>query len=237
MKNLADKILKKIKKEKIKPTSKYYYLGLSVVKWIIFGFSSLFGGMALSVTIYWLSDEDMFVSFRGLPLYWIVLFCVFLALAYFDFKKTEKGYKYDFVKVVLAEVAVVAVLGIFLFGIGFAERFETFSARHVPFYRGFGESKMMMWGRADDGFLGGKVLEYDDKMMDLELEDFVGEMWDVDLRNAVIDERLKMDRIIGRLIKMRGDIESPRHFKAEFVGPFGEKGIKLPPLPPPLPLP
>jgi len=47
-----------------------------------------------------------------------------------------------------------------------------------------------------------------------------------------------MDRIIGRLIKMRGDIEGPGHFKAEFLGPFGEKGLKLPPdLPPPLPLP
>jgi len=241
-KSLSEKILKKIKNEKIKPNSKYYYLALNIAKWSLFGLASIFGGMALSVMIYWLSDPDMIVSFKGLPFYWIALFCVFLALAYYDFKRTDSGYKYDFLKVILAEIVVVAVVGVALFGVGFAEKFESFSGRHMPFYRGVGDMKMMMWTRSDDGFLAGKVMALDRKRMGLELRAFDGEKWDVDFKDSEIDDRLQIEKMLGVLIKMRGDIVEDHFFKAEFLAPFGGRGMRSPPEfdglpPPPLPLP
>ena len=57
-KSLADKIMKEIEDEQIKPQGKEYFIKKQIFLWLTVAFSAFIGGHSLGVLIYFLTDFE-----------------------------------------------------------------------------------------------------------------------------------------------------------------------------------
>ncbi|MBU1152058.1 hypothetical protein KJ632_04520, partial [Patescibacteria group bacterium] len=100
----AKNILKKIRDQHISPRPRWEFLLKDYTMWVAFGLCVIIGGIASSVTIFRLINSDWDVyertghsfasfAFESMPYFWILLFALFVVIAYLNFTHTKKGYK------------------------------------------------------------------------------------------------------------------------------------------------
>ena len=233
-KNLADSVLEKIKECHITPRPRWHYIVKDALFWGVYFLSILLGSLGMAVILYALFDTDfdllsyMPTSQLGsflklLPIVWLILFSLFVALAIWGAQHTKKGYKLSIIILLGANFLVSLILGGVIYASGGSERIEHVFARGVPFYQRFEERRKDLWKRRDaENLLAGSIVKVEEGKIII-LNDLSGEQWEVDCAQARYPEWIEFT--VGMKIRMFGEKTGEYTFKALGIRPWERRGI------------
>jgi heme/copper-type cytochrome/quinol oxidase subunit 2 len=227
--NLADKITEKIKKEKIQPKPKWQFLLKDYLLWSVFGVNVMLGAMFFVVTLFSLRDNDWdvykyldqnFLEYviMTMPYLRIIALIVFVFLAYYNYKHTDKGYKYKTHWIVIMSIVVMMLVGGTLFLVGAEDKIERLFSRSLPYYSNLEERRIQVWHHPEQGLLGGEIVEVS-KEFEIILQDCHNKNWQVDVQEVVWRGPIGKPEM-GRRIKVIGEQLSENKFKASEVRPW-----------------
>ena len=233
MTDLSKDILQKIKKDKVRPYPKQYFLLKRSVIWTVFGLSILLGSVASAIAIFQLryAEWDLYKNlshslaefvFLVIPFFWLIFLLGFTWFACYYFRRTEHGYRHAAILVILSSIALSIVGGGLLYSTGLSERLESVFQKNLPFYRELQERKQKVWMSPMRGLLAGKIVKIisDQKM---EIEDLQGNIWVIDIADTIWRGRLKPDEDLK--IKILGHMKEQGRFVANEIRPWkGRKG-------------
>ncbi|PLX20644.1 hypothetical protein C0584_05385 [Candidatus Parcubacteria bacterium] len=168
-KELSQKVLESIKKHKIIPKPKWTFLLRNYVVWFAGLISLVIGALALSVIIYMLRyngwEEYHYISdsipqfiLLTLPYFWIVFLIIFVLVADYYIRHTNKGYRYRLPVVVLISVFASVLLGGIFYKIGMGQAIDDILGSRAPFYKEIINRKPLFWNNPEKGYLTGQVM-------------------------------------------------------------------------------
>lgn len=222
LEKLEEKILNKIKNEHLAPKPRWRFLLKEWLVWL-FGFLSLLvGAAAVATMIYlapgndWLmsaSAENSFAAWivLSLPYFWLFFLGLFVALLYFNIKRTKRGYRYPAHLIVLAAILVSIILGVIFSALGVGEKIDNLLGRRAPFYDLVFNPRIDAWSRPEDGRLAGLVVSRLDESNFILADRERGE-WQIIYSGD--DEELI---IVGQLLRAIGKISGEKTFMARKI--------------------
>lgn len=234
MKDLIKETVEKIKKQGIAPGSRWKYLVKKYGTWTGFGAVVIFGAVSFSAAFDMLGQLDwdlyrfahqsaIIYSLTLLPYFWMVLIGIFLALAFFDLRKTETGYKYGWLKMSLAPIGGIIAFGLLFSWAGLGGNFNMILAKDIPYY---GQHLMMtketQWMQPDSGFLAGSLTAVSNNK--LEVSDLNGQNWNVFLDEKTLI-RPAVDIAPGEMVKIIGSKKEANNFQAIEIRPWMVQGM------------
>jgi len=165
------KLLSKIKEERISPKPRWHFLLKNYVIWIIGSLALLIGAGAVSVLTYLMTNNDLGIRHEinktwgevlllTLPYFWLILLGLLVFVIYYNIKHTKRGYRYPLWSVLLASILASIILGeaLFLFGVG--EKIDGILGRRAPLYEFFINPQLDFWSRPEEGRLVGVPLQF-----------------------------------------------------------------------------
>lgn len=235
MQNLIKETVEKIKKQHVVPEPRWKYSAKKYGSWTIFGMIIFFGAVSFAIAfdMLWQLDWDLYrfvhqsailYSLSLLPYFWIIFIGIFFGLAFVDLRKTETGYRYDWLKMSLASVGGIILLGAFFSLVGLGEKAQSLLAKDVPYY---GQHLMMtkekQWMQPEKGFLAGKLIAI--SVNRWEIRDLNEQVWQVDL-----DEKTTLKPAVviakGETVKIIGTKKDSNNFQAIEIRPWAGQGMK-----------
>ena len=234
MKDLSKNILQKIREDKISPFSKRRFLFRRSIIWTVFFLSILLGSVSSAVALFQLryAEWDLYqhishslVEFILLviPFFWLIFLLGFTVFAYYYFRRTEQGYRYGTIRIILSSIALSIIGGGFLYTTGLPERLETVFQDNVPFYRQWQERKQRVWMSPGQGLLAGKITGIISAQK-IQIEDLQGNSWVIDIGNTIWRGRLRPAENLK--IKILGQMKEKGQFAANEIRPW--QGRKSP---------
>jgi len=145
MKNISNKVLKKIKNNNIKPKPRWYFITKNYFIWSIFGISIILGSFAFSMVLFiikqldwdiyhYIGESFLKTVFVSLPYLWLIFLIIFTGVAYYNFIHTKRGYRFKFVSILLISLVISITLGTGIYFNGFSERLENVFSEKIPYY-------------------------------------------------------------------------------------------------------
>jgi hypothetical protein len=228
------KLVAKIKEEKMAPRPRWHFLLKNYVIWATGLLSLLIGAAAVSVMIYLLKYNDWeiydqtkhgFGEFilMTLPYFWLLFLALFVYILYYNFKHTKRGYRYPVWLIALLSVLASALLGLVFFLSGLGEQIDDVLGAQAPWYEKVLNQQIPFWFSPSEGRLTGIVI---DRGVDNEFTiiDPAGALWQVDLaannlsayKEVVVGVPV---RIIGQsfLAQASSTAANTNHFSAKVV--------------------
>jgi len=215
---LAEKIISEIKKEKIQPICRWRFILKDFFFWGVFVLSVLIGGMAVSVILNTLlnNDWDLYMELSGgltqfivitLPYFWLILLGIFMLIAYINVMNTKKAYRQNFKIVVAGAILVSFLLGVTFYNLGLASSLDRVLIQKLPpGLHQMMDSRLGVWQKAEHGFLVGEIQSFDGA--NLELIDFNGDTWQVVLGFDLDEfESLKSLLQVSKKIRIKGELD------------------------------
>lgn len=234
MENLISKTIGEIKKQKIVPVPRWKYLMKKYAIWAVFAGTIFFGAISFSIAFDMLRQLDwdlyrfvhqsaLVYSLTLVPYFWIVCIAIFLALAFFDLRKTETGYRYGWFKISLASISGIIIAGAMLSLSGVGNEVNLILKKDIPYY---GQHMIMtkekQWMQPDSGFLAGTLTNISSDK--LEIVDLAGQKW-----NVLLDEQTLIRPAVsfkqGEMIKIIGSKVDKNNFRAIEIRPWMGQGI------------
>lgn len=168
--DIADKTLELIEGKKIRPLPKWRFQARSGFLWFFLSLSLAAAAMAIATIIFIVSDYDWEINgalhkgvlesiFYAVPYFWLGVLVFFIVLAYYDFRSTRKGYRYNVALAVGGTASLSLVAGILLFYSGLNSQIHDAVSRRFPAYGWLVYDKSDLWNNAEKGFLGGSVID------------------------------------------------------------------------------
>jgi hypothetical protein len=238
-KDFSKEVLEKIKTQQIKPRSKWHFVLRDSVVWFVFAASIVLGSLSFSVILhFWeINDWDAyyrinenFVAFIlvTMPYFWLICFMLFVFLAYLYLKHTRNGYKLEFAKVVVWNLALSLFFGSALYSVGAGRRAENEFAERSPFYKELRNEQEKIWLRPEQGVIIGRVTYIASSGETLELDDPRQVTWIVDTSGTEYFQGFVVQE--GFMIKVFGEQGEDNFFIAEEIQPLmKERGPRMMP--------
>ncbi len=242
MKDVIKETLEKIKKEEIKPISRWFFLAKNMFTWLTFLCLVVLGIISFSLILFLVSQLDweicsqMGIKLHWLspvfyiPLLWLILSIFFALLAFWEIRKTKKGYRYNSAVIVLILATIFSVFGFFFYFSKESERVHhVFSGQSVP-YKKMSELKERQWSQPELGFLGGIILQIGDKNSQFKLLDFEEHSWVINYDDNLVvmpgalllpNEKIK---ILGQKIETENEKTEESLFQAREIRPWEGRG-------------
>ena len=140
MADISKDILQKIKKDEVRPYPKQYFLLRRSVIWTVFGLSIFLGSIAGAIALFQLryAEWDLYKHLSHsliefvllvIPFFWLIFLLGFIGFAYYYFRRTEHGYRYATLWIILLSIALSIIGGGLLYSTGLPERLEITSSR------------------------------------------------------------------------------------------------------------
>lgn len=232
--NLGDKVLRKIKEERIRPRPRWQFLLEDYFIWLFFLVSLILGAVAFCVAlhIFFTNDWDLYIYLHttlvghvlnSIPFVWLAVLAVFILIAYYNFKYTKSGYRRETYFVVALSIAGSLILGVFLNSLGAGEKIEEAVAAEIPFYEKLTCCSMRkdVWSQPQSGLLGGQIMDVSGE--NFELKDFNGTPWQI----KEDDDTLEYEPLhikTGEQVKIIGEKKGDNVFWAREIRPWKNKG-------------
>ncbi len=224
----SKKIIEKIKKERIRQKPKWYFVVPNILIWLSFIILIFVGAAAFSIVLLSIQQTDFnLVShmshskvefFLGLlPFFWIVILLIFLGGALFTFKKSKKGYKFGWTRLLGLSTAVSILLGTMFFIGGGGHWLENTFAEQVSYYESIQQQKQKIWMKPEEGFLSGVIEKIDGD--NLQLIDFNNKRWNIDYGDSFISPSVSLKK--GEQVKLIGKITDVNTFQAKEMRAWG----------------
>ena len=187
MKNLDKQILDKIKD--LKPKAKWKFLIKNYLIWSFAILFLIFSSFACALFLYLLINNDWEYSkiiagsfwefwVASFPHIWFIFTITFLLLSYFIFKHTERGYRFSRKNVMILNIAIIFFLAFIFCSFGLGRVVDNIDLEQSKVFN----QRKVIWLNPEKGFLAGEVIEKQDDF--LELLDFEGKFWTIDIRRA-----------------------------------------------------
>lgn len=228
----TEQIFQKIQENDIQPKAKWRFLLKNYFVWSLFGLVIIVGALAVSVIIFLLTDNDWeahqylnksFWSyfFLSLPYLWLVLLIGLSSLAYFNYKHTKYGYRFNPFLVVAGSILISLILGGILFYFKLGNKIDQVLYHNMPFYKNMVVHKEDIWSQPEKGMLAGKIIkiESNDNFI---IEDLLGNKWQIIGESIEIKNRVNFE--LGEVIKIFGVMQDDRTFKAIEIRPWEGRG-------------
>lgn len=234
MRNLIQDTIEKIEKQRITPEPRWKYLVKKYGLWLLFAIVLILAAVSISVVsdtaknldwdLYRFMQQSRFVYYLSiLPYFWIIMIAIFLAVAFFEIRRTETGYRYSWSKILLITVGGIAIFGLFISLFGFGGRLNSRLTKDIPFYgQHMVITKESQWMQPANGFLAGTIISISEN--ELEIRDMGGKKWSI-----VIDAKtiIKPSADISQdeMIKIIGTKTDENNFKAKEIRPWAGRGM------------
>ena len=229
MKKISEEVLKKIKKENIKPKSYWHFATKNYFIWFLFCISIILGSFAFGMVLFmfkqldwdtyrYLGDSFLKTVFISLPYLWFIFLVLFLGIAYYNFIHTKRGYRYRFIFILFISLAMSVMFGTGLYFNGFSERLENIFSRRIPYYNKLVYTCENQWMQPQKGLLAGTITELGISNNIFRLIDCKNQSWEVNIGNTIWKGKLKP--FIGLKIKLIGKMEDENRFKAIEIRPW-----------------
>jgi hypothetical protein len=227
--NLSEKILDKIKKNHIEPKAKWRFTAKNAAIWIVAMAALLFGGLASSVVVFMLvnNDWDVYEHISGslpefvfitMPYYWLVFLLIFILTANYYLKNTKKGYRYKLWQVATLIIFSSLSLGVLFYNVGMGKAIEEVFSRKVPFYSELSGQRKNIWEKADEGRMAGEIImlidEDEFRFREMNLRE-----WRIMSGAAIMPPGLLIKE--GDMLKIIGKKIDENNFEAFIIKPMG----------------
>lgn len=235
MTNLSQNILKKIKKECIKPRPKWQFIAIHILLWSTFLSSIILGSMAISVILRILGGTDWEIARRAgkgslhsfaliLPYIWLIFLAITVFIAHKLFTKTKKGYKFRPIFIAMASVLISLIIGGIFYYIGLGHVVQKNLIKVKP-YASWQQQRNVIMMNPERGILVGKIITIDG-YKELLIMDFKNTKWAVDISKARPKNnfKIRIDTVIG----MTGKKTGMDTFKANKIMPWRREFIPKP---------
>ena len=232
-KSISQKVLEKIKQEKISPKSRWnFWLCRAGVLIVLVG-CLILGAISVAIIFDLFSQFEMErianrpsgmkIIFLSLPYVWFVLLAIFLVLIVMEFIKTRRGYKYKTKNVALVFFVAVIFLGGFFYSLGFGQKIEDCLEKYFSIYTQITKTPKAVWSQPERGLLSGIIIMDNEASCHcLKLRDWQEEIWEVEYSKAGIRPRVRKNA--GEMIKVLGTDLGGHKFEAEEIRPWLGRG-------------
>ncbi|MCK9272356.1 hypothetical protein M0P65_02305 [Candidatus Gracilibacteria bacterium] len=218
--SIKDKILGKIKKEEVKPTSVGYFI---TKKYLQIGALIFLLFVGILLTMLFMSDFGENMRFFNLryfhfPLLWILIIFGIGFFAFKDFQNTGKGYKYPIGWIIGTIIAIFIFVGFLGYRFGVGHNMNNYMGSHMRGYRDFTLGQQM-WKNPSEGRMGGIIEEIkNDKII---ISNIRGDKFSVTLSGSANSSNLN----IGDRVKIIGQKTGTGEFIAtEIINSAGMGG-------------
>lgn len=172
--SLKNAVLERIEKEKVCPKSRWSFLCINYSVWILWIVTITVGAIAVSEMIY-LSMHSGFEFFEithagllpfildGLPYVWLVAFVLMVLIAYYDMRKTRRGYRYPLWQIVGSSLVFTVIGGMTLNATGVNNELDEMVDHMMPGYMSAEEWQEELWMHPEEGRLSGY---YDEEILE-----------------------------------------------------------------------
>ena len=226
MTDLSKKTLEKIKNEQVHPRPRWYFVTRNYFFWFMFILTTVLGGIAFGMILLVTGDLDWDIyPYLGLslpeavvislPYLWIALLVCFLLITYYHFTHTRTGYRYRFIVIFLFSLLASTLLGYGFYQYGWTETVERQLKDRIPGYHRLVYSRENQWMHPERGLLSGTVIAIKPEERLLQLEDYLGKSWEVDVSQARLRGNIPLSG--NQHIKIIGSQLSESVFKATEV--------------------
>lgn len=227
MSDISKNILDQIKEEGIKPRPRWQFVLISVALIIVLIATITTGGIAMSLILLKLFNLEWdLVSFTGdggrptildvLPLVWIALLGLVLLLAVWAFEKTEAGYKYHPMWIVVGSIFISAILGGFLYGTRGADLFDKLLQENIPPYSELEKMRALRFHLPESGILPGRVVEIISPST-MQLEDLREQIWSVELAPPMMKVKNLENIPVNTMVMVVGEMRDNNNFLARDI--------------------
>lgn len=236
MSDISKNILEQIKEEGIKPRPRWQFALISVALIIVLIATITTGGIAMSLILLKLFNLEWdLISFTGdqgrptildvLPLVWIALLGLVLLLAVWAFEKTEAGYKYHPMWIVVGSIFISAILGGFLYGTRGADLFDKLLQENIPPYSDLEKMRALRFHLPEAGILPGRVVEIISPST-MQLEDLREHVWSIELSPMLMEVRNLEGLPVDTMVVVIGEKSGENNFVARDIR---QKSLLMPP--------
>jgi len=234
MSKFCDKVLCKIKEEKIEPKPKWHFLLKDYFVWLAFAVSLIVGALAFCVALSIILDNDWdiyrYLSLSpakhillSLPYIWIFAILLFLGLALYNYKHTKSGYRSGTFVVLGLSVVGSVVLGSVFHSLGMGRKIDRIFSQNIPLYQNVHCccNRKDIWTQPEKGLLGGRILNIR-KEDEFDIEDFGGIIWQIEKNNETLI-RGPVLIIENEEVKLIGEKRTEKRFRAREIRPWAGK--------------
>lgn len=218
---------KKIKSKKLEPKSRYTFVLKNYLFWTLAVLAIIIGAMAVAIIIFFLYNQDWALYFKyasfiqilyfSLPYLWFFILLILISLAYFNFRKTEFGYRYSLKKIILIYFASSIILGSLFYSLGFAQVLDRTFDQKLPFYTNLHQRCAWFWQNPEEGRISGEIIEVSNAD-NFRLRDLKDKQWTIYDNNAIYKN--KMIKKKGMNIRIIGEMINNDEFRAQEIKPF-----------------
>jgi len=226
--NIGKDVLDKIKTEDIKPKSRWSFLVKNYIFWIAGVLAVAVGSIAVSVIMFVVQNQQWSLVGRAggflhvliyvLPYFWLVVFALFVLVAYYNIRHIDGGYKYQLGIIIAIYLGLSVLFGTFFYAVGLGEKTDDMMNRRSPFYGHFAEMPNKVWHKPGAGMMVGKIIDLDKNKETFNLLDINSKDWVIDCRRAKKPPMFILEN--GQIVSVVGHSEDDKHFIAEAVLPF-----------------
>ncbi len=200
MNKLSEKILDRIKEDKIRQRPKWFFSVKSILVWTTLILAISFGSVIFSLVIFWFLNGILFgiKSILFTSFIWFFLLIIILYFSYYNFSNTERGYKYPFLKVVAFIFFCSLLMGYLIYKFNGSSIIDDSIHENIRAYQSLDRSTKDNWIRPEEGFIAGNIIEIINEK-EFILRDFNSKEWLVknNGENILITEEV---RIIGKKV-------------------------------------
>ncbi|MFA6391525.1 MAG: hypothetical protein WCW66_02050 [Patescibacteria group bacterium] len=229
MEDTSKQVLAKIEQEKITPKPKWQFRLEQVGLWFLAVISVLIGSNAFAVIIFVMVNNDWEVlelmernpvahTLSTIPYLWIVVLVLFVLLAYYNTRHTNKGYRYSTYGIVIGSVLASLLVGTILYSVGFAPGVDRMM-RRMPGANMLMHNREEIWNHPEKGFIAGEIIGVESGTTEFEIVDLNDDEWFVNANNAIIFPSVVIQE--GELIRIIGQADGQQYvFEAVRIMPW-----------------
>ena len=239
-KDFSKDILKKIKKNNIKPISKKIFYIRTFILYMLIILSILIWAVSFSVILWYLFAIDFFIANKVwffiliktfLPIFWIFFVLIICILVYYEFRKTQRWYKFYLYQIIFWNILITFLFWIIFYFSWFSKTFESTIQDNFPKYRQYlvldKTSRMIkVWQNEDVWLLIWKIysINNNSNINNIEFIDYNNKIWFLEFNNnSVIKHNLELKEWLE--IKLIWEKLSDNIFEVKEVRPFNKKLI------------
>lgn len=227
MNEFANKVIDKIKSEKIKPRSRWDFKFRELSKWTVLGFFLIFLGLTSALLWYFLSDTNVGLKHLlrcplavgygpGLIIMLLVLVILFSILG---IRRIKGSYRYNILLISGLFILSGLILAIIFAHLGYGQKLDsTFSS--IPLYQSQEQFIGLVWQQPDQGRIAGSIVKIESQTRFF-IKDINGKEWLISALNAVW--RHKLTPSVGMNIRIQGVRTGDSLFEANNIRPWMPK--------------
>jgi len=232
--NIGQNVLRVLREKRIRPKPRWEFLLKDYIIWGAGIISVLVGALSFAVILYMVVNNDWDIYqyttnslagyiFSTLPYYWLLFLSIFIILAYFNIRRTKKGYKYGLSLIIIASIGASVILGTVFYGVGLGRAIDNEFSQRIPIYQKFIQRNPKLWLKPGRGIIAGEVIDVMDEY-NFRLKDLKENNWQVNSES--VRYKLMLDIAIGDKIIVIGSKLTDNEFKAMMIRPWDREGFK-----------